>query len=62
MEKINKKLYKKLQSLSRDDPYHLLTKAGIAFTHARKEDFTKEELLLVADEADQDILFSGCGE
>ena len=56
MNKINKILYKKLQSLSRDDLYHALNKAGIDYTEAKKEDITKEELLLVADEADIDIL------
>ncbi|HEY4503827.1 MAG TPA: hypothetical protein VJJ28_01840 [Candidatus Paceibacterota bacterium] len=58
MKKLNKHLYKRLESLSRDDLYYVLIKAGITFTQAKKEDLTKEELLLVADEADVDILKS----
>jgi len=57
MIKINKKLYKRLKSFSRDSLYDILTKSGIHFTESKKEDLTKEELLLVADEADMDILF-----
>ncbi|HEY4503828.1 MAG TPA: hypothetical protein VJJ28_01845 [Candidatus Paceibacterota bacterium] len=58
MKKIDNNLYKKLESLSRDDLYHILMKAGITFTQVKKEYLSKEELLLVADEADIDILES----
>ena len=56
MEKINKKLCKKLELLSRDELYDILIRAGINFPNTERDDLTKEELLLVADEADQDIL------
>jgi hypothetical protein len=62
METINAKLYTKLASLSRDELYEILKEAGIVFTEAKCTDLTKEELLLVADEADMALLSSLLGE
>jgi hypothetical protein len=52
------KIYTKLESLSRDELYGILLKAGVEFPTTKMQDITKEELLLVADEADMDILLT----
>jgi len=58
---MDKSIVKKLESLSRDELYDILTKAGISFPEAGKEELKKEELLLVSDEADLNIIKSELG-
>ena len=58
MEKLDAQLYTDLTSLTRDELYDVLTKSGIVFTEAKRTELSKEELLLVADEADMDMLHS----
>lgn len=55
---IDTELYAKLESLSRDALFDILTKSGIVFTDAKRTELTKDELLLVADEADMNTLRS----
>jgi len=53
---MNNPTYTALSLLSRDELYRILTLAGISFPNSNPAEITKEELLLVADEADQKIL------
>ena len=56
MEKIDKTIYNQLTSLSKEKLFDILTKAGIVFPDTKREELTKEEMLLVADEADMDVV------
>ena len=56
MEKIDEKIYNQLASLSKEKLFDILTKAGIVFPNTKPEELTKDELLLVADEADMDVV------
>ena len=58
MKKLDNNVYKQLESLTCDDLYDILKKSGIIFIQTKREDLTREELLLVADEADIDTLES----